>query len=53
MKTSTFLFKVADLIEEGWCQCDLATDAEGRTVPYMSPFATHFCIMGAALRVMD
>lgn len=44
------LVRARELIAQGWCQADLATNSRGTACDYRSPNAARFCVVGALLR---
>lgn len=53
MKTSDVLLKAAEIVEQGWCQGELARNADGYVVPPRSHTAASWCAMGAIYRVAE
>jgi hypothetical protein len=47
MTTKEVLIAARAKIEQGWCQCYFAMDAEGNAVPSSDPAACRWCAVGA------
>lgn len=53
MGVAEVLRAAASLVESGWCQKAMATDASGRPVPEDDDTASCFCALGAVIRAAD